>query len=145
MLDLVALTLALEEEAEDRDVAPHPVHPLVGPLASVGAFLPLEDDLDAAATRFNTTLELVGDDPARAKDRSKALTRLADVDMRRADFESAKSRLLVATELYPDHYEAFYKLFRVHMRLGETEEAEAAQSAFTESRQRVRPGTRFPE
>ncbi|MBT8486349.1 MAG: tetratricopeptide repeat protein [Phycisphaerales bacterium] len=104
-----------------------------------------EDRLDDAADRFETALEIHGDTPGRDKDRSKAHARLADVFVRRGHFEDAKAELETATTLFPDHYEAYYKLYRVHMRLEETEAADAALAKFHAARERVRPGTRFPE
>jgi tetratricopeptide (TPR) repeat protein len=103
------------------------------------------DRLDDAERRFRRSLELLGDDPERPKEISKAHARLADVHMRRGAYEAARADLIIATALFDDHYEAYYKLFRVHMRLGDTEAAEAAQQRFLAARQRVHPRTSFPE
>jgi tetratricopeptide (TPR) repeat protein len=86
-----------------------------------------EDRLDDAARRFRRAIELQADDPRRRKDVSKAHARLADVHIRRDEIEAARAELETATELWPQHYTAFYKLSRVLNRLGETE---AAQHAF---------------
>jgi tetratricopeptide (TPR) repeat protein len=86
-----------------------------------------EDRLDDAARRFRRAIELQAGDPRRRKDVSKAHARLADVHVRRDEIEAARAELEIATELWPQHYTAFYKLSRVLNRLGETE---AAQQAF---------------
>lgn len=103
------------------------------------------DRLDAAEQRFRHTIALLKSAEDRAKDLSKAHARLADVMIRRGEFESAKVELKLATNLYEDHYEAHYKLFRVLTRLGELEAALEAQHAFLDARQRVHPTTSFPE
>ncbi|MHC5005846.1 MAG: tetratricopeptide repeat protein [Planctomycetota bacterium] len=86
-----------------------------------------EDRLDAAELRFHRAIELQAGDPRGRKDVSKAHARLADVHIRRDEIEAARAELEIATELWPQHYTAFYKLSRVLNRLGETE---AAQQAF---------------
>ena len=86
-----------------------------------------EDRLDDAETRFRRAIELQAGNPRRRKDVSKAHARLADVYLRRDDLAAARTELETATQLWPQHYTAFYKLSRVLNRLGE---AEAAQEAF---------------
>lgn len=90
-----------------------------------------EDRLDDAVTRFTRAIELQANNPRRVKDVAKAHARLADVHIRRDELEAARSRLRVATGLWPQHYAAFYKLSRVLNRLGETE---AAAEAFGQYR-----------
>jgi tetratricopeptide (TPR) repeat protein len=106
-----------------------------------------EDDLDDADRRFRRALELHGDLPGREKDRSKAHALLGDVAIRRGEWERAREELLIATESYrdPDHYAAYYKLYRVLLRLGDADAAEAAQAKFLQTRQRLYPRTSFPE
>jgi tetratricopeptide (TPR) repeat protein len=104
-----------------------------------------EDRLDDAEHSFRTALDLFMKNPDDVRGVSKARTRLADVHMARGEWEQARTELEIATRLYPDHYEAFYKLSRVLHRLGETEAAEEAQRQSAASRQRLYPGTRFPE
>jgi tetratricopeptide (TPR) repeat protein len=87
----------------------------------------LDDDrLEAAERRFRRAIELQADNPRRRKDVSKAHARLGDVYVRRDDLEAARAELEVATELWPQHYTAFYKLSRVLNRLGEMEAAQRA-------------------
>ncbi len=101
-----------------------------------------EDRLDDARHRFLKSIELQKDIPRRRRDVSKAHARLADVHTRRDELDQAKARLQVATELWPQHYTAFYKLSRVLNRLGENEAADRAYSKFRlwESRAAQRRG-----
>jgi tetratricopeptide (TPR) repeat protein len=104
-----------------------------------------EDRLDVAERSFRTALDLFTKDPDDVRGVSKARTRLADVFIARGEWERARTELEIATKLYDDHYEAFYKLSRVLRRLGEEEAAEEAQRRAAASRQRLHPGTMFPE
>ena len=101
-----------------------------------------EDRLDAAEQRFRRAIELQADDPRDRRDVSKAHARLADVYIRRDEVEAARAELEIATELWPQHYTAFYKLSRVLNRLGETEAAQQAfrQYQYWESRAEQRRG-----
>ncbi len=90
-----------------------------------------EDRLDDAETRFRRAIELQASNPRRVKDVAKAHARLADVHIRRDELGAARSELQVATEMWPQHYTAFYKLSRVLNRLGDTE---AAAEAFRQYR-----------
>lgn len=89
-----------------------------------------DDRLDDAQRRFAAAIELQRDKPGRRRDVSKAHARLADVHVRRDELEQAKTQLLLATELWPQHYAAFYKLSRVLNRLGEDEAADEAFRQF---------------
>ena len=89
-----------------------------------------DDRLDDAQRRFAAAIELQRNNPGRRRDVSKAHARLADVHIRRGELEEAKARLLLATELWPQHYAAFYKLSRVLHRLGEDEAADVAFREF---------------
>jgi tetratricopeptide (TPR) repeat protein len=91
-----------------------------------------DDRLDDAQRRFERAIELQLDKPRRRSDVSKAHARLADVHIRRNELQAAKTRLLLATELWPQHYAAFYKLYRVLTRLGEDEAADEAFRQFHE-------------
>ena len=104
-----------------------------------------EDRLDDAEERLTTAIELETGNEASRREVAKAHARRADVHVRRSDYEKAKADLVIATTLYPDHYEAFHKLSRVYFRLGDEKAAEEAQRQFIVSRQRIRPGTSFPE
>ena len=90
-----------------------------------------DDRLDDAQRRFARAIELQRDKPDRRGDVAKAHARLADVHIRRDELEQARTQLLLATALWPQHYAAFYKLSRVLNRLGEPE---AADEAFREFR-----------
>lgn len=105
-----------------------------------------EDNLDEAERYFRRSIEtLTVRDPSDAKGLSKAHTRLGEVHDRRGEYDRAKIELTRATELFPDHYEAFYKLYRVLIRLGEKEQAEIVHQTYLATRERMRPGTSFPE
>jgi tetratricopeptide (TPR) repeat protein len=102
-----------------------------------------EDRLDDAAALFERSIELSGN--GRPRERAKAHARIADVRIREGNFEDAKTHLYTAVDLWPDHYEAFYKLYRVHTRLGDEEAAGEARQVFEATRARLYPNTRFPE
>ncbi|MCP3902618.1 MAG: tetratricopeptide repeat protein [Planctomycetes bacterium] len=104
-----------------------------------------EDRLDDADRLFRRSIVLAGAGEETARERAKAHARLADVRIRQGDFEAAREQLIIATELFPDHYEAFYKLYRVHTRLGDEEAAADARTRFETTRARLYPNTRFPE
>ncbi len=103
------------------------------------------DRLDDAQRRFGEAIELQAANPRRVRDVAKAHARLADVYVRRDRLEEAKSHLLTATGMYPDHYSAYFKLYRVLTRLGETEAAERALADYRISKARVRPEPGHPE
>ena len=94
--------------------------------------LALEDDqLEEAERRFNEAIELQADNPRRRRDVAKAHARLGDLYIRQERLDAAKSHLETATNLWPQHYAAYYKLHLVLNRLGEPE---AAQRAFQQYR-----------
>ncbi len=103
------------------------------------------DRLDEAERRFREAIDLQAARPRRVGDVAKAHARLADVYVRRERLAEAKSHLLTATAMYPDHYSAFFKLYRVLTRLGETQAAERALADYRISKQRVRPEPGPPE
>ncbi len=84
------------------------------------------DQLDEAERRFRKAIELQADNPRRRRDVAKAHARLGDLYIRRERLELAKGHLLDATNLWPEHYAAYYKLHLVLNRLGEPEAAEEA-------------------
>lgn len=104
------------------------------------------DDLDEAQRLFKRSMELLEaskiDDKA-AMSRAKA--RLGEVYERQGKLAEARGELEQAVTLYPDHYEALYKLYRVLVRLGDNDKADAVRKQYVETLQRVRPGTSFPE
>ena len=104
-----------------------------------------DDRLDDAQRRFAGAIELQRDRPGRRRDVSKAHARLADVHIRRGELQEAKTQLLLATELWPQHYAAFYKLSRVLRRLGEDAAADAAYREFRVWEQRAARRRGVPE
>jgi tetratricopeptide (TPR) repeat protein len=104
-----------------------------------------EDRLDEARLRFREAIELLADDPRRRQDLSKARARLADVHIRLNELEAARAELELATDLWPQHYAAFYKLSRVLARLGEAERAEEAFRHYKEWQERMRVRRGVPE
>jgi tetratricopeptide (TPR) repeat protein len=107
--------------------------------------LALDDDrIEDAEARFDEALALF-EAQGPAKDLSKTLTRRAEILIRRGDLEGARDDLVRAADLYPDHYEAHYKLIRLHLRFEEQEAAEASMAAFIAAHERVHPTTSFPE
>jgi tetratricopeptide (TPR) repeat protein len=113
---------------------------------ALGLIAQEEGDLDEAKERFQRSIELVNAQGGRdVQALSKAHTRLAEVFEQRGDLEQAKLNLVVAVKLFPDQYEALYKLYRVHVRLGEHDQAQAVHAQYLATKERVRPGTSFPE
>lgn len=89
--------------------------------------LAMEDDqLDEAERRFHQAIELQIDNPRRRPDVAKAHARLGDLYIRQERLDAAQAQLETATNLWPQHYAAYYKLHLVLNRLGETEAAEEA-------------------
>lgn len=106
----------------------------------------LEDGrLDEAAARFERAIALGRAGDGNEREVAKALARLSDVRVAEGDPAAARMLLEEAVDLWPDHYEAHFKLARVYARLGLDDRAEAARATYLEVRERVRPGTSFPE
>ncbi len=94
--------------------------------------LAMEDDqLDEAEQRFHKAIELQADNPRRRPDVAKAHARLGDLYIRRGQLEAAKEHLLNATNLWPEHYAAYYKL---HLILNRLDQPEAAENAYEQYR-----------
>ena len=107
-----------------------------------------EDKLDDAERRFLTSIELQKEDPRRTPDIAKAHARLADVHIRRGDWDKAKADLLTCTQMFPDHYIAFFKLHTVLNRLGEPDAAATAlqtYNTFKEADERRRGVQNVPQ
>ncbi len=105
-----------------------------------------EDDLAGAERLFKRSIDLLNEsklDDKAALSRAKA--RLGEVYERTDRLEDARRELEEAVALYPDHYEALYKLYRVLVRLGQTQRADEVHKQYIATRERVRPGTSFPE
>ncbi len=104
-----------------------------------------DDRLDDAQRRFARAIDLQRNKPGRRGDVAKAHARLADVHIRRDELEQAKTQLLLATSLWPQHYAAFYKLSRVLNRLGEPEAADEALREFRVREQQAARRRGVPE
>lgn len=116
-----------------------------------------EHNLDEAQQRFERSIAgLQKRDPKPGSEDaaalSKAHARLSEVFEQRADsgdanenLQQAKSHLIRAAEMNPDAYEAMYRLYRIHVRLNESEQAEVVRAQYLVTKERVRPGTAFPE
>ena len=85
-----------------------------------------QDRLDDAASRFRQAIALQEGRRDRVREVSKAHARLADVYLRREELPAARDELRRATELWPQHYTAFFKLSRVLARLGDAKGADDA-------------------
>lgn len=103
-----------------------------------------ENKLDDAQWHFEQAIELQQNNPRRVREVAKAHARLGDIYALRDDLVKAKEELVIATEMWPMHYEAQFKLGRVLYRLGEDEAAEAAMQRFEEYRQRSQGGAALP-
>lgn len=90
-----------------------------------------EDRLEDAERQFRTSIKL----QPKPREESKAHARLADIHIRRNELAEARAELVIATELYPPHYTAYYKLHTVLTRLGETEQAEEAYRQYQRRQQ----------
>lgn len=114
---------------------------------ALGLIAQEQGDLDQAQRHFQRCIELWNKNPGKADPHalSKAHARLAEVFDARGDLEQAKLNLMMAVKLFPDQYEALYKLYRVHVRMGESAAAEAVHAQYLAAKERVRPGTSFPE
>ncbi len=100
--------------------------------------LAMEDDqLDEAERRFLKAIELQVDTPSRRGEVAKAHARLGDLYIRQERLDAAKAELETATNLWPRHYAAYYKLHLVLNRLGEPEAAEDAYEQYRIWQQRA--------
>ena len=95
------------------------------------------DRLDDAEDRFHQAIELQANNPKRARDVAKAHARLGDLYIRQDQLDAAKAQLETATNLWPRHYAAYYKLHLVLNRLGEPEAAENAYQQYRIWQQRA--------
>jgi len=98
-----------------------------------------EGDLDAAEANLLKAIQLQQNNPRRMREVAKAHARLGDVYATRDQLEEAKRELFLATELWPDHYEAHFKLARVLTRLGDDAGAAESMRNFESIRSRMDP------
>ena len=68
---------------------------------------------------------------------AKSRTRLADVLLQQNRLEESRKELQLAIQLRPQQYNAYYKLYRVLLRLGRDQEAKTALERFETWRARV--------
>ena len=102
--------------------------------------------LDQAEAHFNQAIKLQESLPARAKGVSKAMARLSEIkEIRDQDQEQAIVLLKKSVQLYPDHYEAWYRLWKLLEYNAAAPDAEEARQGYFRARDRVRPRTEFPE
>lgn len=87
-----------------------------------------EDRAGDAELALERAIELIGQHPARSRDRAKALARLGDVALRRERMQDALALYEEAAQLWPDHYEVWGKLARVYDATGRAIDAENARS-----------------
>lgn len=132
-------------ESFERFLKTHPNEP--DSIFAVGLIELDEDNLEEAAARFRRSITILEKDKANPdiKALSKAHARLGEALERLDKLAQARQELEVATQLYPDHYEAWYRLNRVLIRLGQTEEAKRVHAKYLQIKERVHPGTSFPE
>lgn len=88
------------------------------------------DQLDEAEKNFQTAIDLQKDNPRRVRDVAKVHARLADIFIRRENFNQAQDELEQALKLWPQHYIAHYKLSVVLNRLGKELEAQEAYKRY---------------
>jgi len=96
------------------------------------------DEVDAARARLARSVELASQQGDRGME-GRARARLGDLHVRLDDLAQARSELELAVELFPDEYDALFKLSRVLQRLGDEVGAEDARKLFEETKARVRP------
>ncbi|MCH2152150.1 MAG: tetratricopeptide repeat protein [Phycisphaerales bacterium] len=102
--------------------------------------------LDEAEVHFNQAIKLQESQPGRAKGVSKAMARLSEIiEIRDRNQERATQLLRRSVELYPDHYEAWYRLWKLLETTADESEVEQARLGYFNARDRVRPRTEFPE
>lgn len=96
------------------------------------------DLLEPADQHLRRALELV-DAQAKldAQERSRIVARLGDLAMRQDRLDDAASLWAQAVELWPDHYEVWHRLARVHEMRGDSVAAEEALTKAREAQARV--------
>lgn len=87
-----------------------------------------EDRTTDAQVAFERSMELIGTDARRARDRAKALARLGDLDIRRDQVDRALALYEESSRIWPDHYEVWGKLARVYESMNRPQDAVAARA-----------------
>lgn len=115
-------------------------------LFALGLIATEEGDLGKAKKLF---LKAIQGDSQDNLVQAKATARLADVLADEGDWQEAITLYRETVRLNPDVYEAWYRLSRALLRVGNEEESTVALGQFELARRRVRPdldqSTRFPE
>ncbi len=96
-----------------------------------------EDRIADAQLALERAVELIGQNPARKQDRSKALARLGDLELRREKPTEAMALYEESLELWPDHYEVWAKIARLYESANRTADAERARANQQAAMQRV--------
>jgi tetratricopeptide (TPR) repeat protein len=104
-----------------------------------------ENRLDDAERRFRTSIAVQADNPRRRREVAKAHARLGDVLLQRDDLQGALVELETAVRLWPQHYVAFFKLSRVHRRLGNDAAADEALRLHKQYQKLAEPPRGVPE
>lgn len=104
-----------------------------------------EDRVGDAEEAFANALRIQQMQPEDRRSIAKTTARLGDVALRQDRIDVAQARFERAVELWPDHYEAWARLVRLHHREGRHEDAERAAVMEAQARERmgraVRTGT----
>ncbi len=101
--------------------------------------------LTDAERRFDRAIELQQMQTDRVAGVSKAMVRLAEIDMLRGNRVAARAHLEEAVAIDPDRHEGWHRLARCCRRLGDMEAARHAELQRDEALQRVQPKKGFPE
>ena len=95
----------------------------------------LADDMGWALPGFN----------GRAREQGKTFARLGELAEVLGNLDLAAERLSKATELFPDHYEAWHRLAAIERRRGNQDAAARAANQEAAARDRVGRSQGFPE
>ncbi len=101
-----------------------------------------EDRVGDAESALQRSIALLPEPPAGNQDRSKALARLGDCALRKAQSDEALSYYEEAAALWPDHYEVWGKLARVYEMAERSDDAARARREQDSAMKRV---GRLPE
>lgn len=87
-----------------------------------------EDRIADAEVALQRALELIGTNSQRLRDRSKALARLGDLELRREHADEALAFYEESALLWPEHYEVWGKLARMYESLNRPSDADQART-----------------
>lgn len=107
-----------------------------------------QNNLANAESCFEIALQCFEDLPAfdgRARGQGKTLARLGELAEVLGNLDLAAERLSKATELFPDHYEAWHRLAAIERRRGNQDAAIQAAEQEAAARDRVGRPQGFPE